>query len=243
MSRQNNPFGPSPTSQLQQTAQKYPDISGDPSLQANQPQHQQEFYQQQQYQQQQYQQPQQQPPAFLQSAPTGFQPQTSLGGSYGGGGGAYGGAGGGAYGGGTGGPYGQQPQQQQSQYPSPQVSFSVTDLDPYANLGSLHQSHAGAQGAGAGGRTLPASLTSVQQAQSHPRQYVHENKAGVSRLPSAFRRLRTVCANGRFHIVDGLGRVRGALESCDFLIELSGQLIQNRDFGGDSGSSCLAGLM
>lgn len=172
--RSNNPFAPSPPNAVQATANRFPDISGDPALSQNQQQqpqqqqYQQGYLQQQptgypQQQQQQYA-PQQQPqqtsaygPASssfgLSAQPTGYSPSPS--------------------------PYQQQPQYQQSTTSNQQQfqPFSVTDLDPYANLGSLQASGSAAGGAGASSRPLPQALASSPQHQSHPRQFVMENKA------------------------------------------------------------------
>lgn len=164
-SRTNNPFAPSPQSSLQATASKYPDISSDPALAQNQPQQQQQYAPQQQYQQQAtYQQPQQtgyQQASYQQPQQTGYggpssssfapQPQS----------------------------YSPAPYQQQQYYPQQQQQFfSVSDLDPYANLGSLQQSGAGGAGgaSGSGSRPLPAALAGTQQTQTHPRQFVMDNK-------------------------------------------------------------------
>ncbi|GAA5856988.1 hypothetical protein JCM8547_008497 [Rhodosporidiobolus lusitaniae] len=186
----NNPFAPPQRSQLADTAHRFPDVlNQDPDLRLPYPQQQQ---QQQQYAPQ-YQQPQQ--TGYLQPQGTGF---GAGGGGYSGqgggqlyspGAGAYVGglSPGGAYqqqygqgqygqpgGGGYGGGFGGQPS------PSPSVSFSTADLDPYSSLSQLNPSSTpsgqqqgqGGQGGGGGG-----TLLAVQQTQSHPRQFVHENKA------------------------------------------------------------------
>lgn len=174
MSRTNNPFAPTPASEVELQATKYPDLSSEVQQFAG---YQQQGGQQQQQQyQQQYQQPQQQQtgyqqqPSYIQSQPTGFQPQSSFGQQlttqtgYGGG-------------------YGQQQQgytNQYSQQSTPQVQFSVNDLDPYAGggLDSLASRGSNQQGGGgAGSRALPGNLTNVQQTVAHPRQYVHEQKS------------------------------------------------------------------
>ncbi|KAM0790560.1 hypothetical protein ACM66B_004429 [Microbotryomycetes sp. NB124-2] len=161
----NNPFAPQPQTSVEATASRFPDVSGE--LQQSQQQQQYYYQQQQQPQQQQYNSgysggyggQQQQP---LQQQYTGFVPSSS---------------------------FGQQLQheQQHQQYtghtgnsggPSPQVSFSVNDLDPYSALGQLGNNpqqqpqHQHQQNA-----VAPAGLMNVQQTQSHPRQYVHDNKS------------------------------------------------------------------
>lgn len=172
----NNPFAQPPRSQLQDTAQRFPDIlAEDPDL--RQPQ-QQGFYPQQQQQQPQYQ--QQQYTGFQQPQQTGYGQQ---------GGGAYlqpqgtGFGGGGGYGGGglSPGGYQQQQQQPQQQFYQPQPSpSSYADLDPYSSLSAFASqpspSPSGQQSQQQGGGTLLA----VQQTQSHPRQFVQENKAALT---------------------------------------------------------------
>ncbi|KAK4052504.1 hypothetical protein OIV83_002306 [Microbotryomycetes sp. JL201] len=154
----NNPFAPQPQTSVEATASRFPDVSGE----LQQSQQQQQYYQQQQQQPQQFSTAysggyaQQQP---LQSQYTGFQPSSS---------------------------FGQQLhyEQQQQQYgsmsngPSPQVSFSNSDLDPYSGLSQLGQTSGGGGSMHtAGNRVAPAGLMNVQQTQSHPRQYVHDNKS------------------------------------------------------------------
>lgn len=168
MSHLNNPFAaPSSSSTLQSTANRFPDISQDPQLSNNQyqqPQQQQQFnYQQPQptgyssYQQSQpLQPPQQQPPLFgAHNSALYQQPQQ------------------------TGfqppSAFGQQ-QQQYGQYQSNQPSQLgqgyQADLDPYGNLGQLGQTQPQQH------QQQPASAGPAGQI--HPRQYVHEHKAGLT---------------------------------------------------------------
>lgn len=181
--RSNNPFAPNPVTEVQQTAQRFPDLSSEVGqLQQQQQQQQQQYTQQQPLQQQQYYQPTGQyntAPSYLQSQPTGFQPTTSFGQQlqqqqtgynptgqqYG----QQGGAGAGQY----------SSSQHYNQSSTPQVSFSVQDLDPYSQgLDSLAQrgnpSHGSTTSAN---RSLPSNLTTVQQPQSHPRVYLHDPQA------------------------------------------------------------------
>ncbi|GAA5893621.1 hypothetical protein JCM6882_007863 [Rhodosporidiobolus microsporus] len=174
----NNPFAAPPRTQQTDAANRFPDVlNQDPDLQL--PHYQQQP--QQQYGQQYggYAQ-QQQPQLGIQT--TGFQQQphqqssflSPQGTGFGAPSPSYGGAGG--YGGGG---YGQ---------PSPQPAFNTSDLDPYASLGALSgptgvSSFGGGgqpqqqQQGGAGGGGAGATLLQVQQTQSHPRQFVQENKA------------------------------------------------------------------
>ncbi|SCV71415.1 BQ2448_3003 [Microbotryum intermedium] len=215
MSGINNPFAPSPASVVQSTANRFPDISNDPALQQQQQQQQQPQYGQQQayHSQGQQQQPQQQQQlGYLQTQQTGYMSQPPSGGVYPTSslpaspfGGAQQASYQAAYNNGQAQAYSgysaqqQQPPQQQQQFSSaPQVSFSVSDLDPYSHLGTLHQSQisqqqppspysqpqqqqqqqGGAMMMGQDGNmTLPSHLANVQQVQTHPRQYVQENKA------------------------------------------------------------------
>ncbi|GAA5859485.1 hypothetical protein JCM1840_004636 [Sporobolomyces johnsonii] len=169
----NNPFAHQPQSVVDATAQRFPDVlASDPHLQ----QHQQQAYSQPPPQQPQYQQ-QQQP--YLQQQYTGFQPQqqqlqpqqTGYPQQYalapnqtgfGGGASPYGAAQG----------YGQPS-------PAPQMSYQTADLDPYATLGGLHQQQQSTSGSSSSGQPAPGALLQVPQTQSHPRQYVQENKQGL----------------------------------------------------------------
>ncbi|GAA6038434.1 hypothetical protein JCM8097_007650 [Rhodosporidiobolus ruineniae] len=169
----NNPWASSPRSTVSDTAQRYPDVlAQDPDLQLpHYGQHQQQPQQQQGYLQQQYTgfngQPQYQQPqqtGYLQSQPTGW------------GGGAPSPSPSALYGQPTG--YGQQQYGYQPQQPAPQQPYAA-DLDPYANLGALTSVGSGGQGQGQVQQQQGqpgGTLLAVQQTQSHPRQYVQEQK-------------------------------------------------------------------
>ncbi|BGP18368.1 hypothetical protein JCM10213_000373 [Rhodosporidiobolus nylandii] len=161
----NNPFS-QPSGVVQDTAQRFPDVlAQDPDLQ--QPSYPQ--YGQPQQLQQQYtgfQQPQQ---PYQQPLHTGYPQQPFLAPQQTG------------FGGGAPSPYGAPspgPGGAYSYQPSPS-SFNTSDLDPYASLGALGGGGGGgASSGGAGGQGQPGgTLLQVQQTQSHPRQFVHENKA------------------------------------------------------------------
>ncbi|POY73149.1 hypothetical protein BMF94_3779 [Rhodotorula taiwanensis] len=191
MPSNNNPFAPSPPTEVSQAAHRFPDVlNQDPDLQLR---HQQQPYGLQAG----YGQQSQGIGGGMMMGGQYGQPQGQGMGGYGGGGG---GGGGGLvpqqtgygysspspvpgfqqpqytgyqmYGGGGGGGGGGQPQSQQP-YQS--------DLDPYSSLGSSSFAATSNQSSGpnyqqqqqGGGGTLLA----VQQTQSHPRDYVHENKA------------------------------------------------------------------
>ncbi|GAA5944846.1 hypothetical protein JCM3775_003535 [Rhodotorula graminis] len=168
----NNPFAQPQQTEVSSAAHRFPDVlASDPDLQRPPPQ--QQYQPQPQYQQQQYtgyqqQQPQQQ--QYLQPQSTGFNPYSN------GGGGA------------PSSPYaaqvpGQPGGQYQSSYgyqPQPQQSYAA-DLDPYAHLGSLQQQGASSSSSGASGlaQGQGGSLLAVQQTQSHPRQYVSEQRGAL----------------------------------------------------------------
>ncbi|KAK4056943.1 hypothetical protein OIO90_001843 [Microbotryomycetes sp. JL221] len=176
--RVNNPFAPQPQTSVEATASRYPDVSGELQQYSQQQQSQPTGYGQYQQQPQatgynqgygqpqpqQQQQQQFQPQSSLTPQYTGFQPQSS---------------------------FGQQLQHQQSQYgqqqqqyggagqgASPQVSFSVNDLDPYSGLSQIgtNNTNMGSQTGQQQQRQAAQTLLHVQQTQSHPRQYVHDNK-------------------------------------------------------------------
>ncbi|GAA5903521.1 hypothetical protein JCM5296_006848 [Sporobolomyces johnsonii] len=163
----NNPFAHQPQSVVDATAQRFPDVlASDPHQAYSQPPPQQPQYQQQQqpYLQQQYTgfQPQQQQ---LQPQQTGYPQQYAHAPNqtgFGGGASPYGAAQG----------YGQPS-------PAPQRSYQTADLDPYATLGALHQQHQSTSGSSSSGQPAPGALLQVPQTQSHPRQYVQENKQGL----------------------------------------------------------------
>ncbi|KDE04007.1 hypothetical protein MVLG_05509 [Microbotryum lychnidis-dioicae p1A1 Lamole] len=202
MSGINNPFAPTPASVVQSTANRFPDISNDPAFQPQQQQQSQYGQQQQGYYPQQQQAPQQQQQlGYLQTQQTGYVSQPPSGGAYPTSSmpaSPFGGASSqGAYNNQAQAQYGgypsqqQQPQQQQQYSSAPPVSFSVSDLDPYSHLGTLHQSQLsqppssyssqqqqqGGMMGQDGSQALPSHLVNVQQVQTHPRQYVQENKA------------------------------------------------------------------
>lgn len=173
----NNPFAPAPPSEVSQAAHRFPDVlNQDPDLR-----HHQQLPPQPQ--------PQMQPglfPAQPQQQGYGFAPQQTGYAPYPAPGQPT-----------TGGGYysNQQPQPQQTGYanPSPYTSSSnatgaygqtqpyFSDLDPYSSLGassfasssSQQQSNHNPQQQGSG------TLLAVPQTVSHPRDYVHENKAAL----------------------------------------------------------------
>jgi len=179
MSKMNNPFAQPQQTEVSSAAHRFPDVlASDPDLQRPQPQQQPQYQQQQYTGYQQQQQPQQQ---YLQPQSTGFNQYSS----------GFGGGGGGGGGGAPSSPYGQGPGQPGGQYqpsygyqPQPQQSYAA-DLDPYAHLGSLqHQGASSSSGGGPGlaqgqGQGQGGSLLAVQQTQSHPRQYVSEQRGAL----------------------------------------------------------------
>ncbi|SCZ89362.1 BZ3500_MvSof-1268-A1-R1_Chr1-1g01132 [Microbotryum saponariae] len=216
MSGINNPFAPTPASVVQSTANRFPDISNDAALQQQQQQHQSQYGQQQQGY---YPQQQQQQLGYLQTQQTGYVSQPPSGGAYPTSSmpaSPFGAAqqpsyqGQGAYNNQAQAQYGgypsqqQQPPQQQQFSSAPPVSFSVSDLDPYSHLGTLHQSQLsqppspyssqpqqqGVMMGQDGNMALPSHLVNVQQVQTHPRQYVQENKAIWTQLLARFDTLR-----------------------------------------------------
>ncbi|GAA5936748.1 hypothetical protein JCM1841_001986 [Sporobolomyces salmonicolor] len=173
----NNPFAHSPQSVVDATAQRFPDVlASDPSLQQGQHQ----AYSQPPLPQSQYQQQQQQQQPYLQQQYTGFQPQqqqlhpqqTGYPHPYalapqqtGFGGGAS--------------PYGASPSYGQPS-PAPQMSYQTADLDPYAALGALpHQQQSTSGSSSSAGQPAQGAFLEIPQTQSHPRQYVQENKQGL----------------------------------------------------------------
>lgn len=193
----NNPFGPTPASVVQQTANRFPEVEQDSSTsnyyqQQSTPQtsypypspsHQQGSQAPQQYENHQYmqaqaqQQPQQQQQYLTPTSTHSFQPQTSFGQQLSaqvtgqqGGGGAYGASN--AYSGQYQ-PYQQQQQQYQGQGGSNAQVPNFLDLDPYAASPS-HQQTPSSQ---TQSQALPTSLSVFQQSISHPRQYVHDARA------------------------------------------------------------------
>ncbi|GAA5883757.1 hypothetical protein JCM16303_002355 [Sporobolomyces ruberrimus] len=168
----NNPFGAQPKSIVDQTAERFPAVAYEgaqsPYGQAQQapssqiqpqytgyqpsyPQQQQQYYPQQQLQQQ-----------FQQLAPqnTGFQNQQFQNQPFQG------------YGGGS-----QQPSYGGQQYqPGNYGGQNTSDLDPYASLGNLTSQPSSSN---SNNQSSSTAILQVQQTQSHPRQFVQENKAGL----------------------------------------------------------------
>ncbi|GAA5989917.1 hypothetical protein JCM11641_002810 [Rhodosporidiobolus odoratus] len=161
----NNPFAKQPQTELQNTAQRFPDVlSQDPDLQQPPyPQHQHPYHQQLQSQYSGYQPQQQiqsvpfqtlytpsQQSSYLSPQQTGYAPSS--------------------YSAHSPSSYGTQLQ------PTQHTSFP--DLDPYASLGTLTSQ----SGPSSGGGEQPGqgALLHVQQTQSHPRRYVQEAKAQLT---------------------------------------------------------------
>ncbi|GAA5906739.1 uncharacterized protein JCM6883_005674 [Sporobolomyces salmoneus] len=161
----NNPFAKQPQSIVDQTAERYPEIPSSSTY----PQAQQEFQSYPQYGQQQFQQPlynQNTGFAPIQSQNTGFVQQAQH----------FAGAGGGGAGGGYPGQYqghyqGQGQGQGQGQA---YASGNTSEFDPYASLSSLNPSQSSISQ-----QSSSPAILQVQQTQSHPRQFVAENKQAL----------------------------------------------------------------